>query len=102
MVLDRSEIAGIVQEALAEIGMTFADGDQLEATSIARVRQQLHDAGGTTWDPSPNVLAGLIVVLFLEKKNYPRDFKGEWFDKHLGKKVEDLIDYLNGKQVSVG
>ena len=102
MVLSRTDIKNIVQQALGEIGMIFPDPAQLEPTTIGKVRQQLKDAGGTTWDPSPNVLAGLIVMLFLEKKNYPDEFKGAWFDSNLDKKVSDLIVYLNEQQISLG
>lgn len=102
MVLSRDDIAGIVEEALKEIGMAFADQPQLEATAIARVLQQLQDAGGTTWDPSPDVIAGLIVLLFLQKKNYPNGFDGTWFKNNSKKKVADLIDDLNGDQIDLG
>ncbi len=103
MILSRKKVAQITKQSLDEIGMTVED-DELEALTISFVLEQLHDAGGTNWDPSPNVLAGLIVMLFLEKKNYPRQFNGKWLSKNDNKKttVGDLIDYLNEQQTDLG
>jgi hypothetical protein len=101
MILTKAAVTRIVRKSLEEIGMTFADNDAMKSTTISRVRQQLRDAGGTTWDPSPDVLAGLIILLFLEKKAYVPEFMGEWFDDNGDATVSDLIDHLHGEQVSL-
>lgn len=102
MILSRAEIAKVVKQSLEEIGMTVTN-EEMEALTISFVLQQFRDAGGTNWDPSPNVWAGLIVMLFLEKKNYPRKFNGKWLAKHDNEatSVGDLIDYLNEQQTDL-
>ena len=83
--------------------MTVGSDAELEALTISRVLEELHDAGGTNWDPSPNVLAGLIAMLFLEKKNYPRKFNGKWLTNKDDKEttVGEMIDYLNEQQTDL-
>src|SRR5688572_18895146 len=101
MILSRKDIVKIVKASLEEIGMNV--DEDFEDITISLVLEQLRDAGGTNWDPSPNVLAGLMVMLFLEKKNYPRKFNGKWLTKHDDDKatVGDLIDYLNEQQTDL-
>ena len=101
MILTTAAVTKIVRQSLEEIGMTFDDNAALKETTIARVREQLHDAGGTNWDPSPDVIAGLILLLQIAKKNYVPDFGGDWFDENKDKTVEDLIDHLHDNQVSL-
>jgi hypothetical protein len=103
MILSRKQIVNITRQALEEIGMEPGTDAEMEALTVSKVLEQLHDAGGTNWDPSPNVLAGLIVMLFLEKKNYPRKFNGKWLTSKDDDEttVGDMIDYLNEQQTDL-
>ena len=101
MIMTRISVTNCVSHALKEIGVQIPDPEQIEALTVSRVREHLQDAGGAKRDLSPDVIAGLIVLLLLRWRTCVPGFDGTWFDQHGGQTIGDLIDYLEENQLSL-